>query len=89
MRVASGTVSTLGIALILMAKGGNVNVDITAGAIIAGAYFGDRCSPMSSSANLVSNLTDTNLYKNISRMVKTSIYVILYFLNFQKEIQNN
>lgn len=88
-----GTVSTVGIALILMAKGGNVNVDITAGAIIAGAYFGDRCSPMSSSANLVSNLTDTNLYKNISRMVKTSIVpfilsIVLYFVFSLREPLN-
>ena len=64
-----GTVSTVGVALILMAKGGNINIDIAAGAIIAGAYFGDRCSPMSSSAILVANLTRTNLYTNISKNV--------------------
>ncbi len=66
-----GTVSTVGLALILMAKSGHVNSDIAAGAIIAGAYFGDRCSPMSSSANLVANLTNSDLYANIKRMFKT------------------
>lgn len=80
-----GTVSTVGVALIVMAKSGNVNVNIAAGAIIAGAYFGDRCSPMSSSANLVANLTDTNLYTNIKNMFKTSIIpfvlsLILYYI---------
>jgi NhaC family Na+:H+ antiporter len=88
-----GTVSTVGIALILMAKSGNVNINMAAGAIIAGAYFGDRCSPMSSSANLVSNLTGTNLYKNISGMFKTSIIpfilsIILYFILSLKQPLN-
>ena len=68
-----------------MAKGGNINVNIAAGAIIAGAYFGDRCSPMSSSANLVANLTNTNLYINIRNMFRTSIIpfilsIIIYFI---------
>lgn len=63
-----GTVSTVGVALILMAKSGGTNINI-----VAGAYFGDRCSPMSSSATLVANLTRTNLYTNISNMFKTSV----------------
>lgn len=80
-----GTISTVGVALILMAKSGNVNVNVAAGAVIAGAYFGDRCSPMSSSANLVANLTETNLYTNIKNMFKTSIIpfiisIIIYFI---------
>ena len=78
-----GTVSTVGLALIVMAKGGNVNLDIASGAIIAGAYFGDRCSPMSSSASLVASLTETNLFINIRNMFLSAsipfiISVILY-----------
>ncbi|MBK5241701.1 Na+/H+ antiporter NhaC family protein [Clostridium sp.] len=93
-----GTVSTVGVALILMAKSGNVNVNIAAGAIIAGSYFGDRCSPMSSSANLIANLTKTNLYTNIFNMFKTSIIpfilsVVIYLIISLKQplnlIQNN
>ncbi|HAE42412.1 MAG TPA: sodium:proton antiporter, partial [Clostridiales bacterium] len=80
-----GTASTVGLALIVLAKGGNVDTNITAGAIIAGAYFGDRCSPMSSSAHLVANITGTHLYTNIRNMFKSSILpfalsVILYAL---------
>lgn len=80
-----GTVGTVGIALIFMAKGGNVDPNITAGAIIAGAFFGDRCSPMASSANLIANLTQTNLYTNIVNMFKTGIVpfvlsLLFYFL---------
>jgi Na+:H+ antiporter, NhaC family len=67
-----GTIGTVGIALMIMARGSGIDVNMAAGAIIAGAYFGDRCSPMSSSANLVASITNTDLYKNIKNMFKTS-----------------
>jgi len=68
-----GTIGTVGIALMVMARGGDVSLPITAGAILSGAYFGDRCSPMSSSANLVASLTETDIFTNIKNMFKTSI----------------
>lgn len=68
-----GTVGTIGVVLMVLAKSGSVDGNVTAGAIIAGAYFGDRCSPMSSSANLVAVLTNTKLYSNIKNMMVTSI----------------
>lgn len=68
-----GTVGTMGVVLIVLAKSGNVDINTAAGAIIAGAYFGDRCSPMSSSANLVAGLTNTKLYININNMFKSSV----------------
>lgn len=67
-----GTVGTIGVILMVLAKSGSVDTNVTAGAIIAGAYFGDRCSPMSSSANLVALLTNTELYINIKNMLRTS-----------------
>jgi len=72
-----GTVGTVGIALMVMAKSGQVDPNVAAGAIIAGAYFGDRCSPMSSSANLVANLTETALYSNIKLMFRTAFWPLL------------
>ena len=79
-----GTVGTIGIALMVLAKGGGVNVNVAGGAIIAGAYFGDRCSPMSSMANLVSEITDTNIYENFKNMFKNTmipyiISLVIYF----------
>ncbi|MBP1764505.1 MAG: Na+/H+ antiporter NhaC-like protein [Firmicutes bacterium] len=68
-----GTVGTVGVVLGVLAQSGGVDINIAAGAIIAGAYFGDRCSPMSSSANLVAALTETKLYINIKNMMTTSI----------------
>lgn len=68
-----GTVSIVGIPLMIMARSGNLDLNMAAGAIIAGAYFGDRCSPMSSSAALIASLTRTNIFVNIKNMVYTSI----------------
>lgn len=68
-----GTAATIGVVLAVLAKSGNVDINVAAGAIIAGAYFGDRCSPMSSSANLVATLTGTDLYTNLRNMWKTSL----------------
>lgn len=85
MGTAFGTVGTIGLSLMCIARMGNLNPNIAAGAIVAGAYFGDRCSPMSSSANLVANLTDTDIYTNIKNMLRTSIIPLMastfiYFL---------
>lgn len=73
MGTSFGTAGTVGIAFIVMARSGGVNISLAAGAIIAGSYFGDRCSPMSSSASLVAALTKTDLYINIRNMIKTSV----------------
>jgi NhaC family Na+:H+ antiporter len=67
-----GTTGIVGAAMMVMAKSGNVNLAATAGAVIAGAFFGDRCSPVSSSASFVAAITETNLYDNIKNMFKTA-----------------
>jgi NhaC family Na+:H+ antiporter len=71
-----GTVGTVGVALMIMVaggEGGEFHRDLIAGAIIAGAYVGDRASPMSSSALLIAAVTGTDLYDNIRRMWRTSL----------------
>jgi NhaC family Na+:H+ antiporter len=78
-----GTTGTIGIAVMIIARSGDVYLPLVAGAVMSGAYFGDRNSPMSSSANLVAQISKTNLYDNIINMIKTSllpfsISVILY-----------
>ena len=74
---AFGTVGTIGVALIIMANSSAIDSNIVAAAIISGAYVGDRCSPMSSSANLVASLTKTKLYTNIKNMLVTGILPFL------------
>lgn len=66
-----GVVGTVGIIFIALARSGGVNPVITAGVILSGIYFGDRCSPVSSSANMVAGVTGTEIYDNVKIMLKT------------------
>lgn len=66
-----GTVSTVGVALIGIAFSLKFSLPITAGAIISGAFLGDRSSPVSSSANLTAVITQTELYSNLRHMMNT------------------
>ena len=50
---------------------------LTGGAVLSGAFFGDRCSPVSTSALLVAAVTKTDIYDNIRRMVKTAFVPFL------------
>ena len=69
---------TLGIMLMALAGSAGVDPVLTAGAIMSGIYFGDRCSPASSSAILVANITGTDLMTNVKGMFITgAIPVIL------------
>lgn len=70
---AFGTVSTMGIICMMTGKALGIPDFYLGGAILSGVFFGDRCSPMSSSALLVSELTGTNIHRNIANMMKTSI----------------
>ena len=63
-----GVVGTAGIILMAMARSGGVSEIVTAGTVLAGAFFGDRCSPVSSSASLVAALTESPLHDNLKMM---------------------
>lgn len=66
-----GVIGTAGIVLMALARSGGVSEAVAAGAILSGAYFGDRCSPASSSAALVAAETGTKLYDNLRNMLRT------------------
>ena len=66
-----GVTGTVGIILMALARSGGVDTAITAGAVLSGAYFGDRCSPASSSGLLVAAVTETKQYGNIRNMHRT------------------
>ena len=68
-----GTTGTVGVILITLARAGGVPPALMAGAVLSGAYFGDRTGPASSCANLVATVTETKLYDNLSRMLKSSV----------------
>lgn len=72
-----GTSSTMGVICMMISNAAGLNPMLTAGAVLSGIFFGDRCSPMSSSALLVCSLTGTNIYRNIRGMMKTSLVPFL------------
>ncbi len=72
-----GVCSTIGVILMAIAKSGGVNTAIAAGAVLSGAYFGDRCSPASSAASLVAAVTGTQLYSNVKQMLRTGLLPLL------------
>ena len=70
---AFGTGATMGVICAAIAESLGVPIWLTGGAILAGCYLGDRCSPMSTSALLVATLTRTDIFKNLVGMIRTSI----------------
>jgi len=71
------TASTVGIALIGIATAQNLHLGLTAGAIISGAYFGDKMSPLSDTTNLAPAMAGTDLFTHIRHMVYTTTPSIL------------
>ncbi len=67
-----GVTGTVGVILMTLARSGGVPPTLMAGAVLSGAYFGDRTAPASSCANLVATVTDTDLYTNLRAMLKSS-----------------
>jgi len=67
-----GVTGTAGVVLMTLARSGGVPAAMTAGAVLSGAYFGDRCSPMSSCAALVALCTRTEFYRNVREMLRTA-----------------
>jgi NhaC family Na+:H+ antiporter len=70
---AFGSVGTIGLTLIVMARAGGVDPLMAAGAIISGCFVGDQCSPMSSTTNMVAVMTRTSLHKNVLRLLKALV----------------
>ncbi|MET1254147.1 Na+/H+ antiporter NhaC family protein [Aliikangiella maris] len=66
------TAGTVGVALIGIASGLELSVAIAAGAVISGAYFGDKMSPLSDTTNLAPAVTGTELFIHIRHMAWTT-----------------
>lgn len=70
---AFGTAATMGSICMTMGLALGLDPVIMGGAILSGVFWGDRCSPVSTSALLVSEVTGTNLYTNIKIMIKSAM----------------
>ena len=78
------TVATVGVALLGIGKALGFEEGIIAGAIISGAYFGDKMSPLSDTTNLAPAMAGTDLFTHIRHMAKTTaptmIITLILFL---------
>jgi NhaC family Na+:H+ antiporter len=74
------TSATVGIALIAIGKAIGLPVGMVAGAVISGAYFGDKMSPMSDTTNLAAAMAGTPLFTHIKYMALTTIPSIVVTL---------
>ena len=67
------TVATVGIALLGIGKALGIHEGLVAGAVISGAYFGDKISPMSDTTNLAPAMAGTDLFTHIRYMMYTTV----------------
>ena len=74
------TVATVGVAFIGMASAMDISLAITAGAIVSGAFFGDKMSPLSDTTNLASAIVQVDLFEHIRNMGWTTIPAFLISL---------
>ena len=68
-----GSAGTIGVVLIGIAGAVEAHLGITAGAIIGGAYFGDKMSPLSDTTNLAALAADVDLFDHIQSMMYTTL----------------
>lgn len=74
------TVATIGVALIGIGRTLGFNDSVVAGAIISGAYFGDKMSPLSDTTNLAPAMAGTDLFTHIRYMVYTTVPTLIITL---------
>ncbi|MEK4629203.1 MAG: Na+/H+ antiporter NhaC [Solibacillus sp.] len=74
------TVATVGVAMIGVATSIEASIFITAGAIVSGAFFGDKMSPLSDTTNLASSIVGIDLFTHIRNMMFTTVPVFILSL---------
>ncbi len=74
------TIATIGVALLGIGQAMDIHTGLIAGAIISGAYFGDKMSPMSDTTNLAPAVAGTDLFTHIRYMMWTTIPSIVITL---------
>ncbi|ECG1029698.1 hypothetical protein DPD72_11010 [Salmonella enterica subsp. salamae] len=68
-----GSAGTVGVALMGVAAGLDVSLAAAAGAVVSGAYFGDKISPLSDSTNFAAIVADTTLFEHIQHLLWTTL----------------
>lgn len=68
-----GTLGTVGLALMGIGAGFDIPMYWTAGAVVSGAFFGDKVSPLSDTTNLAPAVTGVNIFDHIRNMMPTTV----------------
>src|SRR5690606_19434517 len=71
------TVATIGVAVVSIAGAIDASMALTAGAIVSGAFFGDKMSPLSDTTNLAASIVNIDLFEHIKNMSWTTIPAFL------------
>jgi len=75
-----GTVGTIGLALMGIGAGFGIPAYWTAGAVVSGAFFGDKISPLSDTTNLAPAVTGTKVYDHIKNILHPTITEVVHAL---------
>lgn len=92
---AWSTIATIGIALLGIGQALGLPTGMVAGAIISGAYFGDKMSPLSDTTNLAPAMAGTDLFTHIRYMMITTVptmsitLIIFLVIGFTNNFGNN
>lgn len=84
-----GTAGTIGIALMGISQGLGIPAPIAAGAILSGAYFGDKMSPLSDTTNLAPAVSGTDVFTHVKAMFPSTILayivalIVFLFMGFK------
>jgi len=88
-----GTMGTVGVALLGVGQALGFPLPMVVGAIVSGAYFGDKMSPVSDSTNIAASICEVNLFSHIASMMWTTIpaavvsALIYLFLGMQHGVE--
>ena len=80
MGTSWGTLGTVGIAMMGVGAGLGVNPAITAGAVVSGAWFGDKMSPMSDSTIMCSTITETYIKAMMQTTIPAAVVSVIIYL---------
>jgi NhaC family Na+:H+ antiporter len=92
------TIATIGVALLGIGEALQINEGLVAGAIISGAYFGDKMSPLSDTTNLAPAVAGTDLFTHVRYMTVTTvpslvvtliIFTIIGFTKYYEVVETN
>jgi len=89
------TAASIGVALVGVGAGLGIPIGYTGGAIISGAYFGDKMSPLSDTTNLAPAVSGAKLYDHIQAMISTTgpsyliTIAVFAFLSFTVDLSGN